>query len=188
LDGHPGVVAASPSDGTRRGTPLWAALTVALIAASALAGCAGQDESGPPAARVSAWVSGAGGGSAVGTLEVDSRNIGLALSRHDPAAAIKTVCALLSNDAHVAIGNLPTPDQQLTDDLNRAYEDAAAAGDDCYQGSSGTASLLRRSADERSRLMPLLATGLERVAAITGHTPSTSTTQPAPGNNDPFGN
>lgn len=181
-------MALSPSHGTRRGPPRWAALTVALMVASALAGCAGPDQSGPPAARVSAWVSGAGGGSAVGTLEVDSRNIDLALSRNDPAAAIKTVCALLGNDAHIAIGNLPTPDQQLTDDLNRAYEDAAAAGDDCYRGSSGTASLLRRSADERSRLMPLLAAALERVAAITGHTPSTSTTQPAPGNNDPFGN
>ena len=185
-------MAASPSDSTGRSRPRWAALTAALTAvltaASALAGCAGPDQSGPPAARVSAWVSGAGGGSAVGTLEVDSRNIDLALSRHDPAAAIKTVCALLSNDAHIAIGNLPTPDQQLTDDLNRAYEDAAAAGDDCYQGSSGTAPRLSRSADERSRLMPLLATALERVAAITGRTPSTSTTHPAPGQNDPFGN
>ena len=181
-------MAPSPSDGTGRSTPLWAAVAVALMAASALAGCAGPDQSGSPAARVSAWVSGAGGGSAVGALEVDSRNIDLALSRHDPAAAIKTVCALLSNDAHVAIGNLPTPDQQLTDDLNRAYEEAATAGDDCYRGSSGSTSLLRRSADERSRSMPLLAAALERVAAITGHTPSTSTTQPAPGNNDPFGN
>ena len=48
------------------------------------------------------------------------------------------MCALLTNDAETAIGNLPTPDTQLTDDLNNAYEKAAAAGDDCYQGAGGT--------------------------------------------------
>lgn len=166
------------------------ALTLAIIVvgASVLAGCAGQDQTGPPAARVSAWVSGAGGGAAIGTLRVESRNIDLALSRHDPPAAIKTVCALFTNDAQTAIGNLPTPDSQLTDDLNRAYEDAAAAGDDCYAGSSGTASLLHRSAAERSKLMPLLAAAIDRIAQITGHAPSTSTTRPAAGSGDPFAN
>jgi hypothetical protein len=164
-----------------------AAVSIILAGASVLAGCAGQEQSGPPAARVSAWVSGAKGGAVVGTLEVDSRNIDLALSRHDPAAAIRTVCALLTNDAQTAIGNLPTPDIRLTNDLNAAYEDAAAAGDDCYAGSSGNGSLLRRSSDERARLMPLLAAALDRIAVTTGRTPSTSTTRPAAGG-DPFGN
>jgi hypothetical protein len=52
------------------------------------------------------------------------------------------VCALLTTDAQTAIGNLPTPDTTLTDDLNNAYEEAAAAGNDCYNGSTGVASLL----------------------------------------------
>jgi hypothetical protein len=160
---------------------LGGALALALVAAT-FSGCAGREQSGPPAARVSTWVSGASGGAAIGTLEVDSRNIDLALSHHDPAAAIKTVCALLTNDAETAIGNLPTPDAQLTNDLNAAYEDAAAAGDDCYKGS------LRQSSAERAKLAPLLATAIQRIEAITGHPPSTSTTQPAAGNSDPFGN
>ena len=77
------------------------------------------------------------GGSGIGTVEVDSKNVDLALSKHNKPAAIKEVCALLSNDAQTAIGNLPTPDQQLTDDLNTAYEDATAAGDDCFNGAGG---------------------------------------------------
>ena len=178
----------TPADPARWAAPKAFTLSVILVGASVLAGCAGQEQSGPPAARVSAWVSGAGGGAAIGTLQVETRNIDLALYRHDPAAAIKTVCALLTNDAQTAIGNLPTPDPQLTADLNRAYEDAAAAGDDCYAGSSGTPSLLQRSAAERARLMPLLAASLDRITHLTGHTPSTSTTRPAAGTGDPFGN
>ena len=135
-----------------------------------------RSESGPPSARVTTWVTGAGGGAAIGTLTVDSGNVDQALAHHEPPAAIKTVCALLTTDAETAIGNLPTPDTRLTDDLNTAYEDAAAAGDDCYNGAGGNASLLRRSAAERVALLPLLTTALDRIESITGHTPSTSTT------------
>jgi hypothetical protein len=163
------------------------AAVVVVAGSGILAGCAGPEESGPPAARVTAWMSGAGGGAAVGALQVDSRNIGYALSRHDTPAAIKTACALLTNDAETAIGNLPTPDTQLTDELNSAYEDAAAAGDACYQGASGQSSLLRKSATERSKLGPLLAVAVDRIQAITGHTPSTSTTEADGSCDDPFG-
>jgi hypothetical protein len=164
-----------------------AAAVVVVAGSGILAGCAGPEESGPPAARVTAGMSGAGGGAAVGALQVDSRNIGYALSRHDTPAAIKTACALLTNDAETAIGNLPTPDTQLTDELNSAYEDAAAAGDACYQGASGQSSLLRKSATERSKLGPLLAVAVDRIQAITGHTPSTSTTEADGSCDDPFG-
>ena len=160
--------------------------TVLLLGATVLAGCAGPEESGPPSARVSAWVSTAGGGAAIGTLEVDSANIDHALADHQSASAVKTVCALLTNDAETAIGNLPTPDTQLTDDLNNAYEDGAAAGDDCFKGAGGSPSLLRRSAEERKALLPLLTTALDRIASITGRTPSTTTTSPDGSCPDPF--
>ena len=165
------------------------ALVTALVMVGAwsLVGCAGQEQSGTSSARVSTWVSGAAGGAAIGTLGVDSANIDLALAHHEAPAAIKTVCALLTNDAETAIGNLPTPDSQLTADLNNAYEKGAAAGDDCYQGAAGDSSLLRKSAAERAALLPLLATALERIQAVTGHTPSTSTTQPSRSCSDPLG-
>jgi hypothetical protein len=170
----------------RRPSTAVAAVATVVVGAMALVGCAGPEESGPPAARVSAWVSTAGGGAAIGTVEVDSANIDHAIAHHSSPAALKTVCALLTNDAETAIGNLPTPDTQLTDDLNNAYQDGAAAGDDCFKGASGSEALMRRSATERTKLVPLLALATDRMSALTGHTPSTSTTQPAP-DDDPFG-
>ena len=118
---------------------------------------------------------------------MDSRNVDLALSHHNSPAALKEVCALLTTDAQTAIGNLPTPDNQLTNDLNTAYEDAASAGNNCYNGSNGSKTLLRKSAAERVQLAPLLATAVDRIVYITGHTPSTSTTLATGGGNDPFG-
>jgi hypothetical protein len=158
-----------------------------MVASGALAagGCT-LDQTGPPAARVTNWMTVSDGGAAIGQVEVDTRNIDLVLDRHDPSSALKTVCALLTTDAQTAIGNLPTPDTQLTDELNTAYEDAAAAGNDCYNGATGGA-LLRRSNAERAKLVPLLTTAVDRIVALTGHTPSTSTTLASSGDDDPFG-
>ncbi|HEV3281093.1 MAG TPA: hypothetical protein VG032_05745 [Acidimicrobiales bacterium] len=173
--------------GTRPRVRLPAALGALVVGgALALAGCSGQEQSGPPAARVATWVSGAGGGAAIATLRVDAANVSQALARHDPPAAIKTVCALLTTDAETAIGNLPTPDATLTDELNTAYEDAASAGDDCYSGAGGDHTLLARSAHERDALESKLVTAVNRITIVTGHPPSTSTTLPADGG-DPFG-
>jgi hypothetical protein len=156
-----------------------------VVGSLIIAGCT-LDPSGPPASQLNGWLTTSGGGAAIGQVEVDSANIGLALDRHDPSSAIKTVCALLTTDAQTAIGNLPTPDTTLTDDLNNAYEDAAAAGNDCYNGSTGVRSLLARSAKERVRIVPMLDTAVARMDAITGHTPSTATTLAPGGSNDPF--
>ena len=160
-------------------------MATVAVGAWVLAGCVSQ--SGNLAVRVSNWVSNVSAGAAIGTLKVDSANVGQALDHHDTAKAIRTVCALLTNNAETAIGNLPSPDDQLTTDLNIAYEKAAAAGDDCYAGAGGNARLLRRSATERAALLPLLATAVHRIEVITGRTPSTSTTAPTAGCDDPFG-
>ena len=64
-----------------------------IMGAGVLAGCAGQEQSGSPSARVSTWVSGAAGGVAIGTIKVDSANIDQALAHHEAPAAIKTVSA-----------------------------------------------------------------------------------------------
>jgi len=159
--------------------------SVIVVGSLMFAGCT-LDPSGPPASQMNGWLTTSGGGSAIGQVEVDSANIDLALTRHDPSAAIKTVCALLTTDAQTAIGNLPSPDTTVTDDLNNAYEDAAAAGNDCYDGSAGVASLLGRSAKERAKIAPMLDTALTLIHAITGHVPSTSTTLAPSDSNDPF--
>ena len=154
--------------------------------AGMLAGCAGQESSGTPAQQVTTYMNDGGGGSGIGNVEIDSRNVALALSQHNKPAAIKEVCALLSNDAQTAIGNLPTPDNQLTDALNTAYMDATAAGDDCYNGAGGNARLLARSAAERAKLVTLLDAAVQLVTDVTGKTPTTETTVPPSGNGDPF--
>ena len=166
------------------GVSAWA--VAALAVAFLVGGCAGQEQSGTPAQRVSTWMVAGGGGSGIGNVEIDAENVDLALAKHNAPAAIKEVCALLSNDAQSAVGILPTPDQELTTALDTAYVDATAAGDDCYNGASGNARLLARSAAERTRLHSLLAVATQRVEAVTGHTPTTDTTVPPTGGGDPF--
>jgi len=150
------------------------------------AGCAGQDQTGTASSLVSAWVGPGGGGTSIGTLRADVANVDLAFASHNKPGAIRTVCALLSTDANKAIGFLPTPDGPLTTALNRAYEDAAAAGDECFRGAAGPASLLAASARHRAAFGPLLDAALHRIEVVTGHVPSTPTTAPPP-NGDPFG-
>jgi hypothetical protein len=161
-------------------------MAVLLVGGVILCGCT-FDQVGPPATQVKNWMSMSADGAAIGQVEVDSQNIDLALSHHDAPSEIKTVCALLTTDAQTAVGNLPSPDTTLTDDLNTAYEEAAAAGNDCYTGASGGA-LLRRSAAEREKIGSLLTVAVDRVTTITGHTPSTSTTMASDAGDDPFGN
>jgi len=174
----------SPERGRRTARAVGAGLSV-LVATVVLGGCAGQEQSGTPAQRVTTWMDG-GGGSGIGNVEVASRNVDLVIARHNSAAAIREVCALLSNEAQTSIGNLPTPDEQLTNELNAAYQVATTAGDDCFKGASGDARLLARSAAERIRLIGMLTTAVDHVESMTGRTPTTATTTP-PGGGDPFG-
>jgi hypothetical protein len=163
-----------------------AAALVAFAVPVLLTACAGAEQSGTPAHRVSTWVSGAGAGSAIGTLQADNASIDRALAIRSSSGAVRTVCALLSNDASAGNDNLPTPDDQLTSALENAYEVEYSAGNDCYSGASGNATLLRRSAKERKEGAADLNKALRRIAAVTGHVPSTTTTAPSAGGSDPF--
>ena len=161
-------------------------LVLVLMAGSvALGGCAGQEQSGTPAQRMRTWVLGAGG-AGIGNVNVALRNVDLALSKHNSPAAIREVCALLSNDAQTAIGDLPAPDDQVTNQLNKAYMVATTAAGDCYGGAAGDARLLARSATERVRAASLLIDAGHTIESITGETLTTETTPPHAGG-DPFG-
>lgn len=175
-----------PAPGSRSRRRVTAALASMGATAVLLTACASPQESGAPSSRVTSWLTSSSGGSSIGTLSADSRNVGYALARGNTPAAVRTVCAVLTDDAQTAIGNLPSPDPVLTQALDRAYEDAAAAGSDCYDGAGVSAARMARSARERTALPALLDAAMARIVAVTGHTPSTSTTAPAPGG-DPFG-
>ena len=173
----------------RRGGGLWPGLRpLAVVAAVAtvLAGCTAAEDVGTPAQRVSTWVASGSGGATIGELEVDNRNVARALARHDPLAEVRAVCALLATDAAAGHGNLPTPDQELTALLDRAYTHEFDAGAECEQAAGGGAELAR-SAANRAAGLALLQQAVRRVTAITGRVPSTTTTTlPAGSGSDPF--
>lgn len=149
-------------------------------------GCASPEETGSAGARVTSWLA-AAGGSAIGQVSVDSRNVSYVLDHHNTSSAVRSACAVLTTDAQTGIGNLPTPDGSLTTELNNAYEDAAAAGTDCYDGIGKNSSLMAKSARERGELPGFLSTAVARIEVLTGHVPSTSTTAPTNAGGDPFG-
>ncbi|HXA31228.1 MAG TPA: hypothetical protein VNV87_03135 [Acidimicrobiales bacterium] len=164
-----------------------AVVLVAVAVPLLLAACAGAEMSGTPAQRISTWVSGAGAGSAIGAIGADNAAIDKALATHSAAGVIRTACALLSNDSSAGNSDLPTPDDQLTTALENAYQVEYSAGNNCYSGAGGNASLLRRSADERRQGAADLAQAVRRITAVTGQVPSTTTTtSPDGGSNDPF--
>jgi hypothetical protein len=155
---------------------------VLVLGGVVLGGCA---EGGSADQQVTSWINDQGGGSSIGNVEVDVRNVDLAIQQHNSPAAIREVCDLLSNDAQTGVGNLPSPDQELTEDLNNAFVKATAAGDDCYDGAAGNAALLARSTAERAQVATLFAIAVQRIEAITGKPPTTETTTP-PDDGDPF--
>ena len=170
----------------RSGRRSLSVVAAVVLGAATLAGCASAEETGPPGTRVTSWLTSASGGTAIGTVSVDSRNVNSVLAHHNTAGSIRAACGVLTTDAQTAIGNLPTPDQTLTQDLNRAYEAAAAAGSDCYNGAGTNAQLMARSARERAELPGLLDVAVDRISALTGRVPSTSTTAPTDDGGDPF--
>lgn len=164
-----------------------AALALLCVGSACLEGCAPADQLGTSAHRVSTWVSEEAAGGSIGTVEVDIRNVDLAFRQRDPSGEIKTVCALLAYDSGLGNGNLPTPDQQLTNDLSTAYTTAYEAGDDCYRGAGGNPKLLGTSASDRRSAITQLSVAVSRIAAVTGKVPSTTTTLPVGSNIAPFG-
>lgn len=178
----------APSTARRRGARWLTGVVAVALGATALAGCAAGGAVGDSPSQITSWMSSSGEGTLIGQVQADSANVALAIRKHDTGSTLKTVCALLSTDALTGVGNLPSPDTTLTDDLNRAFETAATAAQDCYSGATGKASLLDSSTADRAKLRGLFDAAVDRVRALTGRTPSTSTTLAPPDNPDPFGN
>ena len=104
------------------------AFVAAFVALLAAAGCTGY--SGSQAHQVSQWASQYTVISNDQTVVSDIRAIRLSLQ----AGRFKDLtsnCAGLVTDAGTAYGNLPTPDNTLTNELSAAYQDFASAGSSC---------------------------------------------------------
>lgn len=163
-------------------------LAIGLVVTSVplLTACAGAEQSGTPAHRVSTWVDGAGAGSAIGAIVADNATIARALAIGSSAGVLRTACALLANDASAGNSTLPSPDDRLTTALENAYQVEYSAGNNCYSGAGGNATLLRRSANERRQGAADLAQAVRRITIVTGQAPSTTTTTSPAGGGDPF--
>lgn len=95
------------------------------------------------ASAVASWAKGAGLASTDALLATDVAEVGRGIAAR-LLGPTHTACDGLGADAGTAVGQLPTPDQRLTDELNGAYLTLARAAQDCSEaGSFGAAGFSR---------------------------------------------
>lgn len=138
-----------------------AALAVAATAAL-LAGCSSSSLSG--------WAAAANMSGNDALLTSDVAHLRAGIARHE-LKAVRTACEAFSADASTADGELPAPDQTLTNELNTAYEDDYRAGLDCYRAPSFSSPPFRRFQSELSAGVAELHRAEARYEAVTGGPP-----------------
>ncbi len=110
-------------------------LCAAVVVAAGLAGCAGPADS---PSGLAAWASQASFSSTLAYLHQDLSEIATGIAQRK-LLATRTACDGLGADAASAIGQLPTPDDQLTYQLNDAYKTLVRAAQACSVAPSFTA-------------------------------------------------
>jgi hypothetical protein len=165
----------------RRGFPQRVLARLALSGALAgatlgLAACSSGSASA--SARVGQWVSSEGFGSSVGTLLGDGGRVIRSVELRQSAGALRADCGVLEDDASTAAGNLPTPDQNLTDTLQRAYRTDLAAAAACYGASPADRRRLDQALEDVTSADALLEQAVQQVSEVTGRVPSTTATTP----------
>lgn len=175
----------------RRGLPkqLLARLAVVgVVAGSAIGLTACSSASASASVRLSQWVSSEAFGSSVGTLLGDGGRVIRSVELKQSAGVLRTDCGVLEDDASTAAGNLPTPDQTLTDTLQRAYRTELAAAAACYGASPADQERLDQALKDVTSADALLEQAVQQVSGVTGRVPSTTTTTVPGGafDSDPF--
>lgn len=158
------------------------ALVASLVlcsAALALSACAGADQEGSVAHRMSVWVNGTNFGGDIGTLVADNARI--AKVAPNGAGALHAACSTMINDAEMANSSLPSPDPTVTDLLTQAYGLEGTTGNDCYNGASNP-KLLAESEHDGIKADALYDEVIQRIRAIDGKAPVTTTTSGNSGN------
>jgi len=151
---------------------LTAALVVLLGAGAA--SCAGEDQMGSPAHRLSVWVRGTGLGEDIGTLVADNARIPKVVP--NGTKAVHAACGTMEDDADTANDELPTPDPTVTDWLSSAYGLEGTAATDCYNAGSTNKKLLAKAEASAKQADMLYERALIRIQSIDGVLPSTTTT------------
>jgi hypothetical protein len=158
---------------------LVAALAVSLAAAMTLTSCAGEDQEGSPAHRMSVWVSGTSFGADIGTLMADNARIPKVAP--NGSGALHAACGTLVTDAEMANTELPSPDPDVTDLLTKAYGLEGTAGNECYDAASNK-QLLAEAERNAIKAEALYNEVLQRIRTIDGAVPVTTTTAGNSGN------
>jgi hypothetical protein len=145
-----------------------------LSSAVALTSCAGADQQGSAAHRMSVWVSGTGLGQDIGTLVADNARVPKVVP--NGTGALHAACSTLVTDAEMANGELPSPDPVVTDLLTQAYSLEGTAGNQCFDAGATDKTLLAKSARNAIKAEALYAQVLQRIRQIVGKPVATTTT------------
>jgi hypothetical protein len=157
-----------------------AGLGLIVVAALTLTACAGEDQMGSSAHRMSVWVGGTGFGQDIATLIADNARVPKDVA--NGTGAVHAACSTLLNDAQMANGSLPSPDSQVTDLLTEAYNLEGTAANECYDAGATNRSLLHQSERNSIKAEALYNQVLQRIRVVDGKTPSTTTTTGNSGN------
>jgi hypothetical protein len=139
-----------------------------------LTSCAGADQQGSTAHRMSVWVSGTGLGQDIGTLVADNARVPEDVA--NGTGAVHAACGTLLNDAEMANTNLPSPDPEVTALLTKAYGLEGTAANQCFDAGATNEKLLAQSEHNSIRAEALYDQALQRIRQIIGRTVSTTTT------------
>jgi hypothetical protein len=129
---------------------------------------------------MSAWVDGTNFSEDIGTLVADNARIPKAVA--NGAGALHADCGTLVTDAEMANTELPSPDPEVTDLLTKAYGLEGTAGNQCYDSGATNRQLLAASARNAIKAEALYNEVLQRIGAIDGKVPATTTTAGNTGN------
>jgi hypothetical protein len=152
------------------------ATSLVLMTAGALGltSCAGADQQGSTAHRMSVWVSGTTLGQDIGTLLADNARVPKDVA--NGTGAVHAACGTLLNDAEMANTNLPSPDPEVTALLTKAYGLEGTAANQCFDAGSTNKMLLAQSERNAIKAEALYDQALQRIRQIIGHPVSTTTT------------
>lgn len=149
-------------------------IIVMVGSALTLTSCAGADQQGTSAQKMSAWVKGTGFGESVGTLIAD--NVWVPKVVPNGTGAVHAACSTMLNDAQMAYAELPSPDPDVTQLLSQAYVLENDAANDCYDAGSTNTRLLTKSEREGIKAKALFGEALQRIRQIDGKAVPTTTT------------
>jgi hypothetical protein len=155
-------------------------LVLMIACALTLTSCAGADQEGSPAHRMSVWVSGTSLGADIGTLLADNARVPKDVA--NGTGAVHAACGTLLDDAEMANTNLPSPDPDVTDLLTKAYGLEGTAGNQCYDAGTTNKKLLVQAERNAIKAEALYDQVLQRIRQIDGRAPVTTTTSGNSGN------